>query len=176
MGLKSSFKLKNELYYNPATYNEWTIAGAGTTKSVTGIHLVADGANDYVKIPVVCKSNQKYGLLYYVVATDLNDNLYISASSIVGTVTLVTKAVGNNKAIFTTANPITAASLCFVTGSVNVDGKYIDLKELRLFELPTGSEIEADFTNLTADQLNIKYPLFFGSIGAGKMGGIGGLK
>lgn len=37
-------------------------------------------------------------------------------------------------------------------------GNKIKLEKFRIYELPTGSTIEADFTSLTADELAIKYP------------------
>jgi|GEM_PF-2517712 len=163
--------LKNELDYTPATYAEWTVAGTGSTKGSTGIHLVAEGNNEYAELSVVCKSNQKYGVLYNVLATDLlADKFYISSTSIIGVATLIPQALGNNKATFTTANPIANNTLRCVTGSSSTDGTYIDFKDIRLYELPTGSEIESDFTNMTADQLALKYPMSVGT--DGKTGGV----
>lgn len=154
--------LKNELIYNRDTFAEWTVAGAGSTKGLNGIHLVTDGSIEYAQIPVVCKPNQKYGILYNVTACNLNNDFNISATSITGSTVTIPRAVGNNKTVITTANPIVNNALRFVTISFNTNGTYIDFKDVRMFELPTGSQIETDFTNLTADQLSVKYPYISG--------------
>ena len=47
--------------------------------------------------------------------------------------------------------------MMFIESASVTSGK-VNFKDVRIFELPTGSQIESDFTNLTADQLNTLYP------------------
>ena len=61
---------------------------------------------------------------------------------------------------YTTSN-VPAGQVCTIAG-------------LRIFEVPVGSEIESDATNLTADQLAAKYPYIKGgsansTISAGRL-------
>lgn len=168
MGLKRSFKLMNELPYTPSTWAEWVIAGSGTTKGVSGIHLVADGANDTVYILTTLKGSTKYGLLYKVPSVTANDNFAMNSQLTGGTVVLG-KASGHNKAAITTQAVITTNRLSLFLGASNTDGTYIDLTDFRIYELPLGSQIESDFINLTADQLALMYPFTNGIINSGSM-------
>jgi len=184
MGLKRSFKLTNELNYDIDTYTEWTIAGTGTTKGITGIHLVQDPSNGYALLSTNLKTDTKYGLLYSVYESTL-DNYFIilqsgaalDLSDIVTSAVILNKTTGNNKATFTTRSSIPKNTLAFVNVVANTNGTYINFGNVRLFELPTGSQIETDFTNLTADQLSQLYPWFRYNLSiSGKFGGSIGLR
>jgi hypothetical protein len=50
-----------------------------------------------------------------------------------------------------------------IQSSTGDDGLNVKIADIRIFELPSGSQIESDFTNLTADQLAVKYPFFSGT-------------
>lgn len=150
--------LNNEVKYNPYTWVEWTVAGAGSTKGADGVHLVAAGSTDKCEMVTAFKNNTKYGILVNVLATTLNSTFIIGATGAPTVTGTIPQTIGNNKLVFTTLNPITTNRVTFSCAGTNTDGTYIDFKDIRIFELPTGSQIEADFTNLTADQLNTKYP------------------
>ena len=155
---------KQLLTYTPSTMAEWNVVGTGGSKGSGSLHLVADAGTDKVEIATTCKNSTKYGLLYNISATDLNGDILIpDVSALVSPTVTLTKNVGNNKATITTVANITSNNLLISLSAGNTDGKYVDLNSIRLFELPTGSQIETDFTNLTADQLNNMYPLFFGT-------------
>jgi len=153
------YRPRNVVAYNPTTWAEWTIEGVGSTKGINGVHLVAQGSTDMSIFSTNCKSNTKYGLLYNVTETTLSSDLILPAiGSIQSTMMIIPKAISNNKAIFTTINPIVTNTFRLACSASNLDGGYINFKDIRIFELPTSSLIETDFTNLTADQLNTKYP------------------
>jgi hypothetical protein len=62
--------------------------------------------------------------------------------------------IGLNKWISTTKSSFTQNVL--LISSLDA-GKAIMLRIIRVFELPTGSQIEWDFANLSADELNNLY-------------------
>lgn len=150
---------KNEIVYTPSTMAEWTIGGAGTTKGNGTIHLVQASFNDAASIVTGLKSSTNYGLLYSVSGVTLDNNFVVTAAGAISTATIVPKNLGNCKAVVTTFASIAVNTLPFACVSGNTDGTYIDFGSVRLFELPSGSQIESDFTNLTADQLNTLYPM-----------------
>lgn len=149
---------KSEVPYTPSTWAEWSLYGVGSTKGSTGVHLVqADLSDGLVMSNLSIKPLTKYGLLYNVTACTLTALFCIADGDIVPNGTPdIPKIVGNNKCTFTTQST-SNNRIRFVANNANVNGQYIDFKDIRIFELPTGSQIEADFTNLTADQLAAKY-------------------
>ena len=68
--------------------------------------------------------------------------------------------IGNFKFIVTTKEDLSSSDF-WQAGIPSGSGKIV-FGDIRVFELPSGSEIESDFTNLTADQLAIKYPYIKG--------------
>ncbi len=68
--------------------------------------------------------------------------------------------VGNKKLVFTTKENISDKSFQLLQFSQS-SGE-IAFQDIRLFELPPSSEIEADFETLTADELAQKYPYING--------------
>lgn len=155
----SSPYYKSEVPYTPATWAEWVLAGAGSTKGSTGVHLVQDGTSEGITFNSAnFKPTTKYGILYNVTACTLDGNFCTANGDVVlnGTPTMP-KVIGNNKVTFTTIDTIVSNRIRFVAPTGNTDGTYIDFKDLRIFELPVGSQIETDFNTLTADQLAAKY-------------------
>jgi hypothetical protein len=151
------FRPINIVAYNPLTWAEWNLSGAGSTKGVNGVHLVSQGSTDMNIFATNCKPSTKYGLLYNVLETTLSSTFALAGTeSIQISTTIIPKLIGNNKAIFTSIDLITFNNLRIICSTTNVDGEYINFKDIRMFELT--QQLETDFTNLTADQLNIKYP------------------
>jgi hypothetical protein len=159
--------LKNELNYNRDTWAEWT-KSAGVVADATGIEITADGAN-YVSAIIggSFKPSTKYGILLYCVSSSLTDGVYFGGISTLDFsnigISNIRIPVGNYRVI-TTSKPDLSAGKNFRVSVKNTEtnGNKIKLRDIRVFELPTGSEIEADFTNLTADQLAQKYPYIKG--------------
>lgn len=158
MLIMMGFRPKNELVYNPITWVGWSL-GANVVGDSTGLELIAiNGSFVDAIINTTLKSSTKYGLLYKVVSSTLAGNFstndYHSAFPASG----LSKTVGYNKSIITTIANITYNKLDVYISSGETTGNKIKITEVRLFELPTGSQIETDFTNLTAAQLNGIYP------------------
>jgi hypothetical protein len=65
--------------------------------------------------------------------------------------------LGNNKIVITSSVTI-LHNVLSIYCQPDTAGNKIKLKSIRLFVLSVGSQIALDFANLTADQLNIKYP------------------
>src|SRR5690606_9978384 len=75
------------------------------------------------------------------------------------TIASIDNGVGNQKAILTTKDSFTTNRI-----DLKLIGQgYALIKDIRIFELPAGSEIENDFETMTADELAIKYPFVRGT-------------
>lgn len=151
--------LKNELNYNNVTWDEWTKTGA--VGDATGIVMTADGISyRSIKLSTSFKAATKYGLLYSVLSSNIATYFILEPTSSAVPYTKISKEVGNAKATFTTPSTINTNMLKMALElNTEPSGNKIKLApNIRIFELPTGSTIESDFTNLTADQLAIKYP------------------
>lgn len=162
--------LKNEANYNNQTWAEWTKTNA--VADSTGIELtnMPVGNSSSMIIPMNLKPSTKYGFLYNVVSSTLTTDFFgMSANSAFSGFTMQ-KTVGNAKKVVTTNATITLNQLyIYIDTTLGVDGNKVKIKDLRVFELPAGSEIEKDFdstvtgaTNLTEDQLVAKYPYIKG--------------
>jgi len=147
----------NLLVYNPATWAEWT-KGTGVTGDITGLELTST-VSVYVNASMAnlnTKINTKHGVLYNVVSKDIVSNLNLT--KICGADAVMPSIIGNNKYVFaSTSNTILVKTFQVFIYEAS-SGLKIKLKDIRLFELPVGSQIESDFNTMTADQLNIKYP------------------
>lgn len=149
---------KSEVPYAASTWAEWTTSGATVTKDSTGISMTITGSTMYLVFSgLALKVSTKYGILYNVISKSgysalQFDHNYNSLNAITGG---ISTAIGNNKGITWSSNVPFNLVTIYRSGAV---GDSIKIKEIRIFELLTGSQIEADFTNLTADQLVAKYP------------------
>lgn len=144
----------NQTSYNTSNWSEWS-KGAGVTADLSGIKFTHDGAtNITASIAVNFKANTKYGILMHIVErTDTNKNLEIK----LGTSTIANISdIGDIKVRFDITTPINILS---VTAGSGASGELIKLKDVRVFEIPPGTVIESDFNNLTAEELNLKYPI-----------------
>lgn len=151
-----------QVKYNPLDWAQWNIPAVGVTRDNTGLELTADSSiARYSYILSSFKPSTKYGLLYNVVNSNINGNLSIDLNYWVFDANgNLGKTVGNQKFVATSKSSITGNNALYVAVSTNnTAGLKIKLKDIRVFELPVGSQIESDFTNLTADQLNTLYPM-----------------
>lgn len=153
--------LKNELNYNRDTWAEWT-KSANAIASVEGLEITADGTWNGATLQTNIKPNTKYGFIYYVISNSVTKTLYFGAPNTALSATGL-KAIGNNKLILTSYSNIVSNVIKTGLDITETIGNKIKLKDIRLFELPTGSQIETDFNTLTADQLAEKYPYINGN-------------
>ena len=161
--------LKNELNYNSETWVEWTKT-SGVVGDGTGLEITADGStfvNSVLRTQL--KSNTKYGILLNIVSSNLTRPLSVGASDRALPGVQISSSAGNKKAISTSQTTIVSNTVSVYVGPTELDGNKIKIRDIRIFELPAGSEIEKDFdttvqgaTNLTADQLAQKYPYING--------------
>ena len=149
----------SEVPYTPSTWAEWS--SALTTLDITGAEITATGS---ILCGKTIKTSTKYGFLFNVVSNNLSvpGNLFCGGGITYpfNSATFLTSVgqVGNVKGIVI-SNTGTSGFVQFnVSGTA---GTKIKLKDIRIFELPTGSTIETDFNTMTADQLTAKY-LFYG--------------
>jgi len=161
----NSKPLANELSYNPTTFAEWVGA---ITKDATGIELTANGAEYcFATLPLLVplKSFMKYGLLFNVVSSTLSFPLFAPAGiTTFGNYAPLTKNVGNYKTTVL-SNVVNVPAFSFVVQNVESAGNKIKIKDVRVFELFPGSQLEQDFMYLSADELNAKYSIVTGSDG-----------
>lgn len=154
--------LKNETPYTPATWAEWS-KPTGVTGDSTGLTIPAKSSTVDVKIDTTLKSNTKYGALINIASNTLNGAFWFFRSNELGpswpqTLELSAGSTGNFKHVTTTGTVTNNKFWSFVS-SLATSGS-ITIKDVRVFELPAGSQIEADFNTLTADQLATKYPFY----------------
>lgn len=163
--------LKNETSYNATTWAEWT-KSSGVVGDASGLEFTADGsATKTANLPNTgFKPSTKYGILYYVVNNTVSAGGFGFDANVFNYATL-TQTVGNNKKVLT-SNASIPTNRCYLYTQVPTEpnGNKIKIKDIRIFELPPNSEIEADFTNATTqpqiDALCAKYPWFSGSVNA----------
>jgi hypothetical protein len=159
MLLMMGFKPKNEIVYTPATWSEW----AGKTAAcsvVNGFLAIENNASDVnISLNTNLKLSTKYGILYNV-----RTNTRTATTQVIGSNSsyplrtyqnINAGVTGNFKSVQVSAGSMVSNKF-YSYISVN-SGKF-EYGNIRVFELPTGSQIEADFDTLTADQLNALYP------------------
>jgi hypothetical protein len=150
----------NETDYDADTWAEWGVKSSGVVVDSTGVEFVSDGnIFQNISIPTNIKVSTKYAILYNVVSSTLQKSLILGSSGYAIS-TSITKNIGNNKAIATSLATILTNKIIFSTYNTESSGNKIKIKDIRVFELPTGSQIETDFNTLTADQLALKYKFY----------------
>jgi hypothetical protein len=149
--------LKNELNYTPETWEEWDGDGI-IDKDSSG--LTIGGASKFVYVVPSAKTSTKYGVLLNIVSNDLESNLMALTSIMSSTVMVRPGELGNKKIVFMSIAEFVNTRFGFYTQSDEIGN--IKLRDIRMFELPAGSEIESDFESLTADELAMKYPYIRG--------------
>jgi hypothetical protein len=149
--------LKNEVNYTAATWAEWTKNIA--TGDSTGLELTSEnGSFAYARINTQLKYSTKYGYLINIVSNNIpNNGAYIDPFNNPQSTNMYLNGTGNIKFVDTTKASSISNRVYVAVRNDLTTGLKIKIRDIRVFELPTGSEIEADFTNLTADQLAAKY-------------------
>jgi hypothetical protein len=151
--------IKNEVKYNPDIWAEWA-KGSGVVGDSTGLSFTADGINlrNATLSPCYFKSNTKYGVLFNMI-TNTSAWFELDPNNFLGAYLRIT-GIGNIKNVFTSKSTISTNSIQFLQSATptNINGMVSKIKDIRIFQLPAGSQIESDFNNLTADQLAVKYP------------------
>ena len=151
----SSPYYKSEIPYNPVTWAEWILSR--TTMSNNELVFTPDGIrNRYATYNTSLKPLTKYGVLLNVTQKgssyfEIDFGTALGAGGFYKNLSLE-----NNKIIGTTPAVISNNSFMVYQAMFPI-GQICKTKDIRVFELPTGSQIEADFTNLTADELSAKY-------------------
>lgn len=163
VGLKG-MTLYNELNYNPETWEEWDKT-SGVIGDATGLTVTADGVNIITaKIYTNLKPSTKYGYIVNIVKNTVTTGTiprFDNTGTVLPAFVPITSGfVGLKKSRQTTPSDLSAMNnkILFAIYSNTDSGQEIKMKDIRCYELPVGSEIETDFENMTADELNIKYP------------------
>lgn len=143
---------KSEVPYTASTWAEWNKLGA--ISDVSGVTISGDGVNwNRIYIIGTIKPTTKYGFLYNVISSTFNSNCLMGNDF---NWTSIPKVTGNNKIVATSISNPANNQYVFQVANTTETGS-IKLKDIRIFELPVGSQIETDFNTLTADQLVAKY-------------------
>ncbi len=151
----------NLIRYSPLDYKQWSTANTVILNS-TGVELTTDGVlYQQAYIPFTWKTTTKYAILYDVVSTTLTSPMVMSggAGEVLSINTSIPNVVGSNKYVFTSQGTISIFNIKFMTQPTNANGLKIKFKNMRLFELTSNPTMDADFTNLTATELNSLYPM-----------------
>ena len=150
--------LKNELNYNRDTWAEWVVTGE-SSKGNGLITLNRTTENAYIQLDTSLKPNTKYGFLLNVISTNANIGSITNDTDAFANASFDLSSIGNKKIIKTSLSTITNNKIAWRSLNTNI---FVQMKDIRAFELPVGSEIETDFNTMTADQLAIKYPYIKG--------------
>lgn len=154
--------LKNELNYDRSSLTGWSKALA--TIENNQIVFTGDGVNTAYALKSDCtfETNTKYGMLLSVFSNDSGQVLKFNNNQLLNDQSYsLGSTSGNKKVVFTTKSSITINHADFHCYNMP-NGTKIKFGDIRMFELPAGSEIETDFNTLTADQLAQKYPYING--------------
>lgn len=148
----------NMLVYNSTTWIEW-VKPVGIVGGITGLEWTLDAASAMsAYINTNLKPSTKYGVLINIVSNNTNTYLRMPATQGLLNGVNFTTSSGNQKGVDISPSIITSNVITIKNNGFGVSGTKIKIKDFRIFELPVGSQIEWDFSNLTADQLNGLYP------------------
>lgn len=150
--------IKNSLLqYTPSTWAEWTSKGVGTVVN-NFLSYNNNGSTEQASLVFNPKVSTKYGMLFKIQnnTRSISSTIYASnANTPFDTdVNVASGFNGYSKAVLVTRSSFTQTTWrLFIVANIG----RVDFGEVRCFELPAGSQIETDFTSLTADELNAKY-------------------
>jgi len=149
---------KSETPYNPTTWAELAYKAEGTVQDGNLI-LIFNNSSKSLIYTTQLKPNTKYGSIQRVYENTTNMTWYsrIGGTIVPANTTLITPyQTGIIKSIGVT--PLEVTNNTYIIGTNTTTTGTSVIGEIRLYELPSGSQIEADFNALTADELSIKYP------------------
>lgn len=158
--------LKNELNYDPTTWAEWSknnVVGDATGLEFT----MVDNAFAIASIPTNFKPSTNYILVINIASNSLGVSKPLKVDNTVATAAfyIVTSAsgVGNKKFMFT-SHAVISTNRLFIQSDKTVGdaGTKVKLRDIRVYECPSGSQIETDYNSLSADQFAVKYPYIQG--------------
>jgi len=163
-GLVQTAKVYNLAVYNPDTWEEWKFESSSVTEIVNS-KLVFNGqsTSKTAELNVQFKESTKYGFLIKSESNTISEwNGLRIGSNLTGTTLyriVLPEFNGISKYVLTTQAEISSfPNTLRLSLAVTAASGSLTVSQLRIFELPTGSQIDADFTNLTAVQLDAKYP------------------
>jgi hypothetical protein len=163
----SPYGITGELSYDAVNWTGWTL-DSGVTGSQLGLKFTANGVNFKRGSRVTAlKVSTNYGILLQVaeVVGTITKALWIDANTVCFTATkTIPTTVGYKKFTATTKSSITTNFFEMWYDAADTSGNSITIKDIRIFELPVGSQIATDFATLTADQLNVIYTYRSGSL------------
>ena len=151
---------KSEVPYTPATWAEWNYRTGNYSFANNSVTLTTHETlySQIYTTSAVLKPSVKYGVLATITSNTLDHTLSIGNGSIFSTyATIPSGTVGNVKLVHTCKSDYVVGSSFVIHIQPRSTNQSVTIKDLRIFELPTGSQIEADFTNLSADELSAKY-------------------
>jgi len=150
---------KNIVAYNPNTWAEWDTK-VNAICNTTGAQLLPLTAS-YARIRQTLtyfKNSTNYGILFSTLSCTLTTAAIIDPNNnINATPVPIPMTIGNQILKLTTLASITT-NCFYIYIAQQTTGTQITLNNIRVFELPVGSQIAWDFNNLTSDQLNSRYP------------------
>lgn len=154
----------NEIEYTPETWAEWTTSDTNVQGSSEGLTFTSNGTALFAEIDTDLSVSTKYGLLYEIVENTLDEDFGLSTSSAFGTKSIILNGklqsiglTGLQKFVLTSKSSISINKLRFFLSSQNRTGAKITIKNVRLYELPSGSDIEDNFETMSAEALNKLY-------------------
>lgn len=149
---------KSEAPYTPSTWAEWLKTSGRNSVSGTELVFTPDGSSiTLASIDTNLKISTKYGILINVTTKGSTYFECDFGSSLGSGGFYKNLSLGNNKIIGTTQGSISLNQFNLYQGVFPV-GQICKAKDFRVLELPTGSQIEADFNTKTADELLTLYP------------------
>lgn len=151
-------RLKNEIIYNPSIWSDWSKTNAAGDSTGISFSMVS-GQNSKITIGTNFKTTTKYGLLFKIVSNTMATNSMYAmfCANVTIPTAIAASETGNKKFMVTTLGTIPWNMFQIDTNSSGGTGS-VKIKDIRVFELPPGSQQETDFTNMTANQLEAKYP------------------
>lgn len=141
---------KSEVPYNPTTWANW-VKQANSSFNAANNSAIIKGIEPLSYNAVTLTAGIQYGIIHEVVSKVGSAQLLASS---VFNWTSFDSNIGNNKRRLNATNN---GYFVFYRPGAGIDDS-IEVRNVRVYVLPAGSQIEADFTNLTADELAIKYP------------------
>lgn len=151
---------KTKTYYTPSTWVEWATSNATGYPSGMMITFKSGTYASATKVTSL-KPSTKYLLLFNVAANNLSTQKLYLSNTLTGSYVIAVSPgdpIGNVKLILTTQATITTNSLMLSSLVLGDEGLTIQINNIRIIELPIGSMLLQDATNMSADQLNTKYP------------------
>lgn len=119
---------------NGVGYVNWTISGAEATKGAEGIHLVADGSNEYASLNVNFKPSTTYTIVINLVESTLTGDYLVIDDNLSGRYSYLTNREGLLKVVITTKDDLSSSLLKFLFSSDESNGKKAKFQICGIYE------------------------------------------